>query len=109
MRKDARDHRGVLDARHDLQPRPATPTAFDLDAEHPLQTLRPAQRHMAGQARLLRCPRDADLAVRRAHLRLILERRAEKTTDVDWDEVAMAGRNDPGVKSVTAIFNHYKR
>jgi transaldolase len=21
----------------------------------------------------------------------------------------MAGRNDPGVKSVTAIFNHYKR
>jgi transaldolase len=33
----------------------------------------------------------------------------KKTTGVDWDEAAMAGRNDPGVKSVTAIFNHYKR
>jgi len=26
-----------------------------------------------------------------------------------WDEAAMAGANDPGVKSVTAIYNHYKR
>ena len=26
-----------------------------------------------------------------------------------WNEAAMAGANDPGVKSVTAIFNHYKR
>jgi len=26
-----------------------------------------------------------------------------------WDEAANAGANDPGVKSVTAIFNHYKR
>ena len=50
MRQDARNHPGILDARHDLQPRPATRTAFDLDAEHPLQTLRPAHRHMARQA-----------------------------------------------------------
>lgn len=27
----------------------------------------------------------------------------------NWDEAANAGANDPGVKSVTAIFNHYKR
>jgi transaldolase len=26
-----------------------------------------------------------------------------------WDEAANAGANDPGVKSVRAIFNHYKR
>jgi transaldolase len=26
-----------------------------------------------------------------------------------WDEAAMAGPNDPGVVSVTRIFNHYKR
>jgi transaldolase len=26
-----------------------------------------------------------------------------------WDEAAMAGSNDPGVKSVTQIFNYYKR
>jgi transaldolase len=26
-----------------------------------------------------------------------------------WDEAAMAGANDPGVKSVTQIFNYYKR
>ena len=26
-----------------------------------------------------------------------------------WNEAANAGANDPGVKSVTAIFNHYKR
>jgi transaldolase len=26
-----------------------------------------------------------------------------------WDEAAMAGRNDPGVRSVTAIYHHYKR
>jgi transaldolase len=26
-----------------------------------------------------------------------------------WDEAASAGPNDPGVKSVVAIFNHYKR
>jgi transaldolase len=26
-----------------------------------------------------------------------------------WDEAAMAGANDPGVKSVTQIYNHYKR
>ena len=54
MRKDARNHPGVLDARHDLQPRPATHARFDLDAEHPLQTLRPAHRHMAWQPRPLR-------------------------------------------------------
>ena len=26
-----------------------------------------------------------------------------------WDEAAHAGTNDPGVQSVTRIFNHYKR
>ena len=26
-----------------------------------------------------------------------------------WDEAAHAGANDPGVQSVTRIFNHYKR
>ena len=26
-----------------------------------------------------------------------------------WDEAAQAGENDPGVKSVRAIYNHYKR
>ena len=26
-----------------------------------------------------------------------------------WNDTSMAGANDPGVKSVTAIFNHYKR
>jgi hypothetical protein len=33
MRKDAHDHPGILDARHDLQPRSATRARFDLDAE----------------------------------------------------------------------------
>jgi hypothetical protein len=42
LREDARNHRGGLDARHDLQPRSAPRTALDLDAGHPLQTLRPA-------------------------------------------------------------------
>ncbi|MCE2948890.1 MAG: hypothetical protein LXA50_17710, partial [Betaproteobacteria bacterium] len=54
MHKDAHDHPGVLDARHDLLPRHVTRARFDLDAEYPLQTLRPAQRHMAGQPRPLR-------------------------------------------------------
>ncbi len=33
----------------------------------------------------------------------------KRTAGTDWDEAAMAGRNDPGVRSVTAIFNHYRR
>ena len=33
----------------------------------------------------------------------------KKQAGAGWDETAMAGANDPGVKSVTAIFNHYKR
>jgi transaldolase len=33
----------------------------------------------------------------------------KKKAGVDWNEAAMAGANDPGVISVTAIFNHYKR
>ena len=33
----------------------------------------------------------------------------KKAAGSAWDEAAMAGANDPGVKSVTAIFNHYKR
>ncbi len=33
----------------------------------------------------------------------------KKTAGINWDEAANAGANDPGVKSVTAIFNHYKR
>ena len=33
----------------------------------------------------------------------------KKQAGAKWDEVAMAGSEDPGVKSVTAIFNHYKR
>ncbi|RVU47507.1 transaldolase [Rubrivivax rivuli] len=33
----------------------------------------------------------------------------KKQAGTAWDEAAMAGANDPGVKSVTAIFNHYKR
>ncbi len=33
----------------------------------------------------------------------------KKQSGAGWDEAAMAGANDPGVKSVTAIFNHYKR
>ncbi|MBL8306687.1 MAG: transaldolase [Rubrivivax sp.] len=34
---------------------------------------------------------------------------AKKSAGAAWDEAANAGANDPGVKSVTAIFNHYKR
>ena len=33
----------------------------------------------------------------------------KKQAGADWDEAAMAGANDPGVQSVRAIFNHYKR
>jgi transaldolase len=34
---------------------------------------------------------------------------AKKTAGPQWDEAAMAGENDPGVRSVTAIWRHYKR
>ncbi len=34
---------------------------------------------------------------------------AKKQAGARWDEAANAGANDPGVKSVTAIYNHYKR
>jgi transaldolase len=33
----------------------------------------------------------------------------KKSAGAAWDEVANAGANDPGVRSVTAIYNHYKR
>ncbi len=33
----------------------------------------------------------------------------KKNAGAAWDEAANAGVNDPGVKSVTAIFRHYKR
>ncbi|MDO5692974.1 MAG: transaldolase [Pseudomonadota bacterium] len=33
----------------------------------------------------------------------------KKQAGTAWDEAAMAGANDPGVQSVTRIFNHYKR
>ena len=33
----------------------------------------------------------------------------KKQAGAAWDEAAMAGANDPGVQSVTRIFNHYKR
>lgn len=33
----------------------------------------------------------------------------KKQAGSSWDEAAMAGVNDPGVQSVRAIFNHYKR
>ena len=33
----------------------------------------------------------------------------KKQAGAGWDEAAMAGANDPGVQSVTRIFNHYKR
>ncbi|MDP2257214.1 MAG: transaldolase, partial [Polaromonas sp.] len=32
----------------------------------------------------------------------------KKSADTAWDEAAHAGANDPGVKSVREIFNHYK-
>ena len=32
-----------------------------------------------------------------------------KAAGAAWDEAARAGTHDPGVQSVTAIFNHYKR
>jgi transaldolase len=32
----------------------------------------------------------------------------KKAAGANWDEAANAGANDPGVRSVTAIFNHYK-
>ena len=33
----------------------------------------------------------------------------KKQAGASWDEAAMAGANDPGVQSVTQIYNHYKR
>jgi len=33
----------------------------------------------------------------------------KKAAGSNWNEAANAGANDPGVKSVTAIYNHYKR
>jgi transaldolase len=33
---------------------------------------------------------------------------AKKTKGAEWNEAAMAGANDPGVKSVTQIYNYYK-
>ncbi len=33
----------------------------------------------------------------------------KKSAGTAWDEAANAGANDPGVKSVRAIYNHYKR
>jgi transaldolase len=33
----------------------------------------------------------------------------KKTAGTNWDEAAMAGPADPGVQSVRAIYNHYKR
>ena len=33
----------------------------------------------------------------------------KKSAGSQWDEAAQSGANDPGVKSVRAIFNHYKR
>jgi len=33
----------------------------------------------------------------------------KKSAGSHWDEAAMAGANDPGVKSVTQIFNYYKK
>ena len=33
----------------------------------------------------------------------------KKSAGAKWDEAANAGANDPGVQSVRAIFNHYKR
>ncbi|MEJ8846589.1 transaldolase [Variovorax rhizosphaerae] len=33
----------------------------------------------------------------------------KKSAGAKWDEAASAGANDPGVKSVTEIFNYYKR
>jgi transaldolase len=33
----------------------------------------------------------------------------KKSAGAKWDEAANAGANDPGVQSVTAIFNHYKK
>jgi transaldolase len=33
----------------------------------------------------------------------------KKTAGSAWDEAAMSGANDPGVQSVRAIFNHYKK
>ncbi len=33
----------------------------------------------------------------------------KKAKGADWNELAMAGANDPGVQSVTQIYNYYKR
>ena len=33
----------------------------------------------------------------------------KKTAGTTWDEAAKSGSNDPGVQSVQAIFNHYKK
>jgi len=33
----------------------------------------------------------------------------KKTSGAAWDEAAKAGANDPGVQSVRAIYNHYKK
>jgi transaldolase len=34
---------------------------------------------------------------------------AKKQAGASWDEAARAGANDPGVQSVTQIYNHYKK
>ena len=51
MREDPRDHLRLLDARDHPQPSPAAAAVLDLDCEHPLQTLRPAQRGIASARR----------------------------------------------------------
>ena len=33
----------------------------------------------------------------------------KKSADAQWDEAANAGANDPGVRSVVQIYNHYKK
>jgi transaldolase len=33
----------------------------------------------------------------------------KKSAGATWDETAMSGANDPGVQSVRAIYNHYKK
>ena len=50
--------------------------------------------------RLRRGGRDADLALRRPHLRLVQEGRRRRRHP---------GRQDPGVASVTRIYNYYKK
>ncbi len=43
------DHLRIFDARDDFHAATADTTRFDVDVEHPLQTLRPAHRCMAGE------------------------------------------------------------